>query len=522
MNLAFVISDSSYWRGSARWGPDFLCIFSRIVMKQSIRLQAGIFVVAITVLSFCKPTDPAPDMIVQREDTLTIARLRSFTDNSVPSRIRITDAGRQGLFTLDQSDRTSADNTGITLVTLKGYRYKRSYTGSANAGWFGVEPADTDIGPELQVAVDAADDLTLADGNYTQVTPVHLRSNMAIRGNPGKVRIELPQSYVSLVNANDPTIPLKNVLIDGLSWVVTARGKGTYGTIYIDGPTVNDLTIQNCSSTDVAAKDSTNWLTVKIQASRLAANITVRNNTIQAKRIGCEIFNHDNFDVYAGKNINISGNTFYDCFFGVSLSGPLIQLTVSDNYIKNCSYFGIEIAGAAQQVSITNNKFEGAFDKFIAGSNDGIGEDGKKNGSIVGGMVISGNTTVGLVMGGIQIYNGGTMQFNRNNFTMSGPIELGHSTAGSLFTQNVLISSSNKAIICDNSPNNTFTGNIISNKSNPENQATLLAYGQNAINNILTNNKIIQGTRGKPYDGLLGGSFRASMNYDEAGKLLPE
>ena len=522
MSLTFVISDSPFWRGPARWGPDFLCTYSSIVMKQSIRLQAGIFVVAITVLSFCRPTDPIPDTIVQREDTLTIARLRSFTNSSVPSRIRITDAGREGLFTLDQADRASADNMGITLVTLKGYRYKREYSGSANAGWFGIESADTDIGPELQMAVDAADDLTLADGNYTQVTPVHLRSNMAIRGNPGKVRIELPQSYVSLVNANDPTIPLKNVLIDGLSWVVTAQGKGTYGTIYIDGPSVTDLTIQNCTGTDVAAKDSTNWLTVKIQANRIATNITVRNNNVQAKRMGCEIFNHDNFDVYSGKNIIVSGNTFHDCFFGISLSGPLDQLTVSDNYVKNCGHFGIEIAGAAQHVSLTNNKFEGVFDKFIAGSNDGIGEDGTKNGTIVGGMVVSGNTTVGLVTGGIQFYNGGAMQFNRNNLTMSGTIELAHSTAGCLFTENVLISSSNKAIICDDSPNNTFTGNIISNKSNPENQATILSYRPKAINNVITNNKIIQGKKGKPYDAVLGGNYRASMNYDEAGNLLPE
>ncbi len=468
------------------------------------------------MLCYCKPSDPVPDTIVQREDTLTIARLRSFVNSSVPNRIRITDAGKEGVFKIDEADRTSVDNTGTTLVTTKGYRYKREFSGSANAIWFGVETSDTDIGPELQMAVTATDDLTLPDGNYTQLTPVHLRSDLAIRGNPGKVTIQLPQSYVSLVNANDPSIPLHNVLIDGLSWVVTSQAKGTYGTIYIDGPSVTDLTIQNCTGTDVTAKDSTNWLTVKIQAGRTASNITVRNNVVRAKRMGCEIFNHDNYSIYAGKNIVVSGNTFYDCYFGISLSGPLNQLTVDNNYVKDCGHFGIEIAGAAQNVKITNNKFEGVFDKFLEGSNDGGG-----NGSIVGGMLISGNTTIGLCTGGIQIFNGGAMQFTKNVFTMTGMIELAHSTAGAVFTENTIVSSWNKAIICDNSPNNTFTNNTISNKSSTENQATFMAYGDKATNNVLTNNKMIQGSGGKPYDAVLGGSYRATMNYDELGNLLP-
>ena len=104
---------------------------------------------------------------------------------------------------------------------------------------------------------------------------------------------------------------------------------------------------------------------------------------------------------------------------------------------------------------------------------------------------------------------------------MSGMIELAHSTAGGTFTENVIESSANKAISCDNSPNNTFSGNTISNKSSLENQATFMAYGSKATNNILTNNKLIQGSGGKPYDAVLGGSCQASMNHDEAGNLIP-
>lgn len=488
-------------------------------MNVSILLKIGLLATSMTVLTYCKPSDPEPDTIAEREDALSIAQSRSFAGSSVPTRIRITDAGKEGVFKLDQTDHTSNDNAGITLVTTKGYRYKREFTGSANAFWFGVTPSDDDIGPELLVAITATDDITIPDGTYTQLTPANLRSNLTLRGNPGKAIIRLPQSHVSLgalVKATDVNAAINNVMIDGLSWIVTSQEIGNYGTISIDGPSVANLTIQNCSGDDTAAKDSTNWLTLKIQAGRTASNIIIRNNTVQAKRMACEIFNHDNFNIYAGKNITVSGNTFTNCHFGISLSGPLDQLTVDNNYLKNCSLYGIEIAGAAQNVKITNNKFEGVFDKFLAGSNDGAG-----NGSIVGGMVISGNTTVGQCTGGMQLNNGGTVQFTKNNFKMTGMIELAHSTAGGSFTDNVIESLSIKAIICDNSPNHTFSNNIISNKNCPVNQAVFLAYGPKATNNILTNNTLIQGVGGKPYDAVLGASIQASQNHTEAGNAIP-
>ena len=492
-----------------------MCFFL-IVMKQSVLLRLSVFLIVVTGLVFCKPSDPEPDVFVQRQDTLTIIQLRAFTSSSVPSRIVITDSGSEGVFKLDEADRTSTDNTGITLVTIKGYRYKREFSGSANLTWFGIKTSDADIGPAFQDAVKATDDLFLPDGNYTQLTPVRLRSNLAIRGNPGKVTITLPKSYVSFVNAEDPSLPLDHVLIDGLSWNVTSRDNGVYGVIYIDGPSVTDLTVQNCTSTDAVAKDSTNWFTLKVHAQKTATDIVVRNNNIQAKRMACEIFNHDNYNVYAGTNITVSNNTFHDCHFGLSLSGPLSTLTVTNNYVKNCSLFGIEVAGAARNVVIVNNKFEGVFDKFLEGSNDGNG-----NGTIVGGMTISGNITVGLCQGGVQLYNGGTVQFNRNNFRMTGTLELAHSTAGGTFTENVIESMAGKAIICDNSPDHTFSGNTISNKSAAQNETTFLVFGSRATNIKLTNNILIQGNGGKPYEAVLGGTCIASMNFDESGNLIP-
>ncbi|UHG90464.1 right-handed parallel beta-helix repeat-containing protein [Spirosoma oryzicola] len=488
-------------------------------MKVIILIRLIFFLALAGLLTHCKPEDAVVDPVVQRQDTLTINQVRSWNTLPLPSSVRITDTGIEGVFKLVVGDNTSADDMGSILVTANGRRYKRDFTGPANAAWFGVNPSAADIGPALQAAVNAASEVVIPDGAYTQGTSVVLKSGLTIRGNAGKVTITLPKTYVSLVSlarSEEAITPLENVIIDGLSWMTTTREDGMFGCIYIDGPTVNNLTVQNCAGNDVASKDSTNWLTVKIQSGKTASNIVIKNNHVQARRMACEIFNHDNHGIYSGKNIIVSGNDFHNCHFGISLSGPLDGLMVDNNHLTNCSLFGIEIAGAARNVKITNNTFEGTFDKFLTGSNDGNG-----NGSVVGGMVVTGNSTIGLCTGGVQIFNGGTMQFTKNNFNMTGMLELAHSTNGGTYTENVIESLANKAIICDNTSDNTFSGNTISNKNCPGNHATFMSYGSKATNNVLTNNKLTKGVGGSYYDSVLGGTTVASKNYDEAGNPIP-
>ncbi|WP_080240490.1 NosD domain-containing protein [Spirosoma rigui] len=479
-----------------------------------LAIRVTLSLLTIWLFARCEQPDVIPDVIVQRQDTMTIASLRAYRSNTLPSSILITDAGRAGVFTLVPGG-SAADNMGTVLVTSTGKRYQREYTGPASAYWFGVEPSDTDIGPELQLAVNAANEVVIPKGNYTQLTTVRLRSGMSLKAQPGSVLITLPKTYVSLANAIDPSIFLRDVLIEGLSWNVTSQERGTFGTIYIDGPSVANLTVRQCSSTDEMAKDSTNWLTLKIPAGKTAETIVVQNNSVRAKRMGCEIFNHDNHSIYAGKRINVSNNFFHDCHFGISISGTLEGITVASNLVKDCSLFGIEIAGAARSVALVDNQFEGQFDKFLEGSNDGDG-----NGSVIGGMLISGNRTVGKCQGGVQLFNAGAVNFTKNNFNMSGILEIGHSTKGGMFTENILETSAEKAVICDNSPNNTFNSNRISNETSRANQATFMAYGSSSTGNILINNKLVKGLGGKYYEGVQGGQINASANFDGLGNIL--
>ena len=487
-------------------------------MKLVQLIPVSALILAI-VMANCKQVEVDPDTLIRltATDTLTLAQVRAFNRADAPANLYLTDAGKQGLFTLDRADHTTEDNTGIVIVTATGRRFKRQFTGEANAGWFGIIPADDDIGPELQTAINATSGgLVIPDGQYTQQTEVRMRSNLSLRGTPGKVTITLPKTYISLLSPVKTGSAFENVLIEGINWVVTATGKATYGVISIDGPSISNLTVQNCGSTDAAAKDAANFLTVKIQAGKTGKNIVVRQNNVQAKRMACEIFNHDNFNVYAGQNITVSDNTFHECTFGISLSGPLDGLMVRDNYIKNCSLYGIEIAGASKNVSILNNRFEGTFDKFIEGSNDGSG-----NGLVEGGMVITGNKTVGTCIGGIQLFNAGKAQFNNNTLSMTGRLELlTTSSTGGVYENNIIVSGATHAIICDNAPNNTFRDNTISNRPSTENVATFRAYGPKSTGVVVANNRFSKGAGGVYFDAVAGATYSLNANIDETGKNI--
>lgn len=491
-------------------------------MNLPIVHRMGYLLLLSTILMYCQPKDPGPAIVVREmdTDTLTLAQARAVNDRSVPALIYITDAGREGTFRIDLGDSKSADNTGVTLVTANGQRYKREYTGSAKSVWFGISTADTDIGPELQLALNSVSDLTLSEGSYKQETPARLRSNVAVRGN--RAVISLTKSHISLVSPEDPKLPLENVLIDGLNWNVTPTATATYGVIAIDGPTVANLTIQNCTSTD-AATESNNWLTLKVQAGKTARNILIQNNTVQAKRIACEIFNHDNYGIYAGRQIVIRENTFQNCgLMGISLSGPMDSLTIDKNRIVNCKLYGVEIAGALHNVRITNNTFEGQFDKFIEGSNDGTGP-GKNGGTIEGGLLISNNLTSGPCTGGIQLFNAGAATFTNNKFQMTGRLELlSKSSSGGTYSGNLIETTLDHAIICDNAPDNVFADNTISNKNSPANFAIFRAYNAGTTNTSISNNTLIKGPGGTYYVAQAGaGSIKASRNKDENGNPIP-
>jgi len=70
---------------------------------------------------------------------MTISGLRSRRQAPADQVYFITDAGRQGMFRSDPGDKTSPDDSAMTLVTASGLRLKRIIDGrSLNVAWFGA------------------------------------------------------------------------------------------------------------------------------------------------------------------------------------------------------------------------------------------------------------------------------------------------------------------------------------------------------------------------------------------------
>ena len=70
----------------------------------------------------------------------TISELRAMEEPEADCLYFVTDPGQEGPFKYDAADLTSADNTGLVLVSSSGARFKRVLqTEHLNVKWFGAK-----------------------------------------------------------------------------------------------------------------------------------------------------------------------------------------------------------------------------------------------------------------------------------------------------------------------------------------------------------------------------------------------
>jgi len=87
---------------------------------------------------------------------VTIAELRSLS--AAPAEFYVvTDPGQEGVFRFDPADVSSADDTGMVIVSATGARFKRIFQGAFNVKWFGAKGDNaSDDTLSIQAAVNAA------------------------------------------------------------------------------------------------------------------------------------------------------------------------------------------------------------------------------------------------------------------------------------------------------------------------------------------------------------------------------
>ncbi len=489
-------------------------------MTNSTFLRLSCMAVLPVLLAGCNRSDADPNPVPPAEATvllpqLTTAQVRSARTSAIPDSIYLTDNSKKGLFVLDASDRHSTDNTGLTLVTAAGERYKRVFTGAANAAWFDVAVGDPDIGPELQNAVNSSDLVIIPDGVYTQLTKVILRSNVTIKANPGQVTLRLTGAeYISFQNfwlAES----LENITIDGLNWEVasTATVEGSYGPITIDGPSVRNLTVQNCRSIHTSPTARVNWFFLKVQPGRVTDNIVVQNNYALGARMGAEFLAQRLPEKYLGKNITCSRNRFENCGFGISVAGSFDGVDVSDNYLKDCPTYGVEFAGWLHNARLTNNRFEGRFSDLFAGNWE---DDGDGTVSPAGTQILN-NATVGTCTGKWSVRNGFNMLMQNNSLQMTGVLDISGASNNAQYVNNTFVSTTqNKVIQVNDVGNQTFTGNYISNEGVMNGWLLIVVNGAASTNNVFTGNTLVRSTGGI-IDAGNGATYQFYNNYDKFG-----
>ncbi|WP_157626885.1 hypothetical protein [Spirosoma luteum] len=128
--------------------------------------------------------------INKRTGFFSVTGLRSYSANVATALpvINTSDFGG-GLFVLDPMDASTADNTGMCLVTRSGLRYKRQITGAGiSVKWFGAkgDGANNDR-PSIQLAVDYARSIAVPNGSTVRTEVLFPFGTYRINGQPVNV-----------------------------------------------------------------------------------------------------------------------------------------------------------------------------------------------------------------------------------------------------------------------------------------------------------------------------------------------
>ena len=144
--------------------------------------------VPVLVIAQKKPVSKARlvnTATASRQATITtLSGVRTWSGSPVPGFI-LTDRGRSGVYLLDESDKNTADDGGLTLVTANKLRYKLQHSGEVSISQFGCLPNDTvDDTQAIQKAVASGVPLTVPNGKFLISSSLLLtnKGDLSIRG----------------------------------------------------------------------------------------------------------------------------------------------------------------------------------------------------------------------------------------------------------------------------------------------------------------------------------------------------
>lgn len=231
---------------------------------------------------------------------VVVTTIQELRDNAAPDAnclYYVTDSGQEGHFSYDPGDATSADNIGTILVSVSGARFKRIYSGTVNARWFGAR--GDGVADDFEPLQRALDFVQLQDGGTVHIPAGVYRidtktlrvwgQNIRVLGDGQEATIIRKTgsagyfgdcclisgktngkrsyggfgtgSYASNILYTGPTIPCVNAIIEGLTFDTALTTPNTQannvGVVNTDGLIIRDCTFKNAPQSNLAFVNDT-------------------------------------------------------------------------------------------------------------------------------------------------------------------------------------------------------------------------------------------------------------------------
>lgn len=283
----------------------------------------------------------------------TVQQLRNLPLEGTSYNLFITKDNGGGVWYIDESDTTSADNTGTVLIGYANTRYKRIYDRHIYSSWFGVlGDGVVDDYTSLQKMFNSIDeiggnlDIHIENtGNYYQVSEpvwvktsnivIHLEGNIKSTRNVEPIVFFIAAKQYTTAGPFDEA--LFNIKIQGYGTVIDGNGLGStapeFGSFYnaciriieVHGLALSNLKInngvyQNCAinfckditidNCDFDYARDYNGLNINGVPRTLTFNVDDPNTWTNAMVTNCRSYNCDEYGFTAYRTVNV---VFKDC-----------------------------------------------------------------------------------------------------------------------------------------------------------------------------------------------------------------
>lgn len=431
-----------------------------------------------------------------RIGSMSYAQLRAYSGTQTTVNVcginNVFD-GAFGVFSVNTSDTTSADNGGTILVDASGRRWYRRYSGDVTVRWFGATgDGVTDDTAAIQKAIDYVYSIgkpgtvVIPQSSAEYIfTSILVKTNITLKSTGGVLKLKSGTcsnsgtTYYLVNNMGHTNVTYDALIIDGnkanntlftVADAITAVGAGTVvRNCKINNPPDSGIMFSDCTggacvdnyvygATDcgiycngspgsvpqhsiVSGNRIDSCSVTGIAIKRSLNNILVDSNSIRYCANG---ISHEDFGTGLGghpSNVTITNNAIYSATSQAMVLNRLTNSVVANNAIRNASSYVISVSGGVNS-TITGNMINGSGSE--TSSNSAIHvfnriDPGDSSYTTPKNLVIANNSVNNYLGNGLYVQTGSSLTISGNSLIVSGEgLRLDADVSGALIQQNVI------------------------------------------------------------------------------------